>query len=78
LGLVAFHPEEPAVNDQSGPPSDWMRLFQLLSTMRAEYPYAICTEAPNRLDHLIVGNLDMSLLAMVMALWMTWLPKVAS
>ena len=75
LGFVAFHPEEPEANNQSGFPPEWMRLFRLLSTMRAEYPYAICTQAPNPTDHLVVGNVDMGLLAMVLALGLIWLPN---
>jgi hypothetical protein len=75
LGFVAFYPEEPEADDQSGPPQEWMRLFRLLSAMRAEYPYAICTQAPNHTDHLIVGNLGMGLFAMVIALGLTRLPN---
>jgi hypothetical protein len=75
LGFVSFHPApedgEPEPEDQSGPPREWTRLFRLLSTMRAEYPYATCTQAPHRDTHLIVGNLDMGLYVMILALGIT-------
>jgi hypothetical protein len=75
--LVAAYPNPIPVTDienltppraQSGPPQEWTRLFRLLSTMRAEYPYATCTQAPDHDTHLIVGHLDLGLWVLILAL----------
>jgi hypothetical protein len=73
LEFVAFHPDESDEpdDDPSRAPRNWTRLFQLLSKMRAEYPYATCRQAPDHDTHLIVGNLDMGLVVMFLALGIT-------